>query len=221
MNSLIHLGGAIAATWLALVFGYGTLDSNVIGLALLAVALLFLVLIWEGAREDYHNLFTDSGRGMLPTAWMALGMVLLVSWVFMEARPDYELGAVSFTDVSETVALVSSASPIAAGNYDSLDSPRGTDYQVPAGQTLYIAQLLGAPHTTAALDTTLSIGYGDTAVADSTSAPDALVIVFSTTYRAADGPPLPVEVFVPVPAGKYPFVLTDRAIAVQAVGVAR
>ena len=95
------------------------------------------------------------------------------------------------------------------GPVDSFESPRGTDYQVPAGATTYIVQLEGVP-ATSTQDVSIQIGYGDTAVANATSAPDAAVIVYAITVD--DGLlPAPREVLIPIPAGKYPFMLMDAA----------
>ena len=53
------------------------------------------------------------------------------------------------------------------------------------------------------------------------SAPDSAVVVFVTTWEAADGAPTPMEVFIPIPAGMYPFVIPSGSANVQAVGEVR
>ena len=86
---------------------------------------------------------------------------------------------------------------------------------------LYITRLTGLPQDATSTSETLTIGYGDTAVGNATTAPDAAVIVFVTTWESADGAPVPLEVFVPIPAEKYPYVLPSGAGNVQASGVVR
>ena len=156
-----------------------------------------------------------------PTALAFAATALVVVLLLWPLAPTYVIGSTTTRDAGSGVALVASVSPVTADRWDSLESPRGTDYQVPAGQTLYITEIVGSPQVAASTSVTLTVGYGDTAVGNATSAPDAAVVVFVTTWEAADGAPLPIEVYIPIPAGKYPYVLPSGASNVQATGTVR
>ncbi len=142
-------------------------------------------------------------------------------FVFAGFQASAQVGGLSTRDFPSVTALVNSTSPVTADYYDSYESPQGTDYVVPAGQTLYITSLQGHPLAAAATSTTVRIGYGDTAVNATTTAPTAATVVYTITFRTNDDPPAPYAVFIPIPTGKYPFMLVDQDVNIQATGVAR
>jgi hypothetical protein len=153
---------------------------------------------------------------------LAASTILLLGlfWLQVGRVGSYSAGASLTTDRSGTLQLVNSASVITDGNYDTFESPRGTDFQVPTGQTLTIAAWLAGLQTTGA-DAALEIGHGSTAVSNSASPPTDPIIVFSIPYRTSgglNGQPLLAE----IPAGRYPFVrVTGADYGVSAVGMVR
>ena len=153
-------------------------------------------------------------REGLPMVLLVLAAGLLV-WISGAA------GRLNAENPGAMVALVNSQDILTANSYDSFESPRGTDYQVPAGQTIYITNLLGFPHSPASTSEHFHIGYGDTAVNDSVAAPTNAIIVCDYSWESADGPPAPVPMFCPIPAGKYPFVQPSGDGNFQATGEVR
>lgn len=162
---------------------------------------------------------------MHPSTYVAGLLTLLIAiviiWAGLFGGPEYQVGNISFRSAGDGVNLVSSTSPVTAGRYDTLQSPRGSAYSVPADRTLYLGSILGTPHASASLDTTITLGYANAAVSNSSAAPDTPVIVFSYTYRTADGALLPADIFVPIPEGKYPFTFVDRPIVLSVNGITR
>ena len=153
---------------------------------------------------------------MIRSSIVAIAVVAFGVTVVLWIQPRFEIAGATTRDPRDLVALVNSQATVQADRWDSFESPRGTDYQVPAGATTYIVQLEGVP-ATSTQDVSIQIGYGDTAVANATSAPDAAVIVYAITVD--DGLlPAPREVLIPIPAGKYPFMLMDAAGNLQATG---
>lgn len=132
-------------------------------------------------------------------------LVLLIVGFAATQQGKYQAGGVEVHSSNDIVALTSSTNTVDAGNYDTLESPRGTDYQVPAGTT-FVVTLLTASGTG-------DIGYGDDAVSDSASPPTNAVTV--CTFIGSG------EVWCPIPSDKFPFVRVDTAGAVSAVGVER
>ena len=117
------------------------------------------------------------------------------------------------------VALTTSSSAITAGNYDTLESPRGSAYMAPEDKGLYIIAWTGNPHVNPSTDFTLEIGYGDTVVSNSSSAPTGATVVYAVTWRSADGHAEPREAWIPIPSGKYAFIRpVGAAGAFSAVG---
>lgn len=123
----------------------------------------------------------------------------------------YKIGGAETRDPSELKALVGSAKNLNSGRYDTFESPRGTDYVVPAGKTLYITRVMGGHQLTGGSAADLGIGYGDTGVGDDPSAPTNAKMLWQVTFFTVNGLNVDVEVFLPVPAGKYPFALATGA----------
>ena len=112
------------------------------------------------------------------------------------------------------VALIATdAGGITDGNYDTLQSPVGTNYAVPAAVTLFITGLtVGA----GAAGVVVELGYGDDAVNDSASAPSAAVVLYEQTLGAAQAL-AELDVFGQVPAGKLPYMRVTGAGAWRAM----
>ena len=95
-------------------------------------------------------------------------------------------------------------------NFMTLESPIGTDIQVAAGKTLFITRL----HVTTAVAATIfRIGYGDDGVPDQAGAPTASVnVTFNFRIKNANDRDV-IDLFVPIPAGKFPWIKLDTVAA--------
>ena len=156
---------------------------------------------------------------------VALGIIgaiiWLLVWITTMSQPTYGVGAATVTDPALTVSLTNSQANLTASRYDTFESPRGTDYVVPAGQTLYITLLVGRPDTDATLNQ-IEIGYGDDGVANSITAPTTPVVVFAASWEATETDlPRFTNLTIPIPAGKYPYLWANQSSNVQALGIAR
>jgi len=100
------------------------------------------------------------------------------------------------------VALVATDSGgITDGNFDTFQSPAGTNYTVAASALLFITELtVGA----GAAGVVVELGYGDDAVNDSASAPTNAVVLYDQTLGAAQAL-AELDIFAQVPAGKFPY----------------
>lgn len=123
----------------------------------------------------------------------------------MAIGPIYKLGNVVLDDATKIVVLASSLGTT-SGKYGTLRdvaaTNAGTSYQVPSLKTLNIIQcILSGSVAGNFID---MIGYGDTAVTDSVSAPtNPLGNNFRYTCPANASVILPLN--IAIPAGKYPF----------------
>ena len=154
------------------------------------------------------------------TPFAAIAIVIgLVLMLF--AVPSITIGSGVEGPLSDFVALTNSQDILTADRYDSFESPRGTDYAVPAGKTFYLTALLGLPHVTGSTDEHFHIGYADDAVNDSVAAPTNPIIVCDWSWESTDSNPIVLDLFCPIPAGKYPFVYSSGAGNFQATGTAR
>ena len=159
---------------------------------------------------------------------VALGLAaFFILWMQMNrfTKDDVTVGALGLSGGRsvEVITLInSSTSTPALGRYDSLDSPRSTNYTVPTGQSLYVYAVGWTNATSTPL--TLLIGYGDTKVQNSASAPTNLVVQYSATGQA-NGEPMLLPMTVAIPAGKIPVVFIggtgDYPSDVMAYGVER
>lgn len=132
----------------------------------------------------------------------------------------YKIGSIETWDPTELKTLVTSQEDVTSGRYDTLESPRGTDYVVPAGKTLYIGKLQGGTGQASGANGRIEIGYGDDGVADSVSAPTNALVVYQIRHRTSDGlRPWDEDVWIPIPAGKYPYVRLGGAGNLTVVGI--
>lgn len=123
-------------------------------------------------------------------------------------------------NAANTVTLTNQSGAVTASRYDTLESPQGTGYQVGSGKTLYINRWQGWPDTTGLTIVNIRIGYGDTVVHNSVSAPTNAITVYDATFPANSSPTgAPFPVFIPIPAGKYAWASINGAFNIQAVGV--
>lgn len=104
---------------------------------------------------------------------------------------------------SELITLFADAS--VANYYDTMDSPVGTPYVVPGGKTLYICAFdqypTGAGHA-------FYIGYANTSVNDSASAPTTPIQVTGSYPGAVGNTRYSANIVAKIPTGKYPFIQT-------------
>ena len=92
--------------------------------------------------------------------------------------------------------------------YDTFEFPEDTDYVVPGGKTLYIVKLT---YTGDAANGRIRVGYGDDAKDNDVAAPTNAKFV-SLWYGAPVAEQKYTEnCFIPVPAGKYPFIQGQTA----------
>ena len=140
---------------------------------------------------------------------VALGLAaFFILWMQMNrfTKDDVTVGALGLSGGRsvEVITLInSSTSTPVLGRYDSLDSPRSTNYTVPTGQSLYVYAVGWTNATSTPL--TLLFGYGDTKVQNSAAAPTNLVVQYSATGQA-NGEPMLLPLTVAIPAGKIPVV---------------
>lgn len=138
----------------------------------LALAIIFFGLFWFHTDGFSGNVFTCGG---------AL---------------EFKAAAINTCD-----GLITPSTSPGGGNYDSVDLPLGTSYEVAARRTFLLA---GVAVTIGATSTTLQFGYGDTHVENSVAAPASDVVLGEVQYPANAGLVL-TSITGEVPAGKFPW----------------
>lgn len=160
----------------------------------------------------------SSGREWLPI--IALVLVLAFAGAqALQSQGGFGLAGVEINDHEAAVALTNTQYDLTAFRYDTYQAPRGSAYRVPAGKTLYLVQIAGRPKTASSTPVDLQMGYADEAVADSISAPTGARVVWEVSWVAVNGPPDPIDVMVPIPEGKYPWVRASSTGNYQATGI--
>lgn len=86
-------------------------------------------------------------------------------------------------------------------DFDTVQYPLGTDYQVPAGKTLYISTVLFYGDTA---KTIMRVLYGDDVVTASATPPTNPVYITPFYTVLVSGEDHHHETLIEVPAGKYP-----------------
>jgi hypothetical protein len=154
-------------------------------------------------------------RGVNLAGVVAVAIIIFAVWVTMVREgqvPGHtgltvNLGALSADAVDVADVLVTLQPPtdqLTTGRYDSFDSPVGTSYAVPAGKTLLIVG--GDAPDESGSPALYSVGYGDTHVENSVSAPTNPVVItkFTVTEGARE-----LALWAEIPSGKFPFVFFD------------
>ena len=158
-------------------------------------------------------------------AWAGVFFFLLtvvVAYVdFQTGRETWTVGSITTRNETALVSLTNSMDILTDNRYDSYQSPRGVNYQTPAGVTLYIGYLMGTPDTAGSTAVHVRIGYGDEAVSDSLAAPTNAVIVWDASFENPANMSNPRSVWIPIPENKYPFLQLTPGGSVQAVGIER
>lgn len=109
----------------------------------------------------------------------------------------------------------------AANLFTTLQSPEGTNYQVPAGKTFFITKIIW---TGTAIGNAVVIGYGDSAVVNSATPPTNPQNVTGSTIgvfkiRVANEV-LRENLMIAIPVGKFPFIKSiGGAVSVQIEGI--
>jgi len=119
----------------------------------------------------------------------------------------FDLGSITLDLADAQTRINVMVNPTAAlmvDNYDSFDSPLGTDFIVAAGMEFHITAA-DLPHDNPRA--LFSIGYGDTHVEDSAAAPTNAVILYRTTIDDQSEHFFPLHMVIP--AGKHPFLLFE------------
>jgi hypothetical protein len=118
-----------------------------------------------------------------------------------QGNPEAEIGQVTIpaNNFSALTTLVNRTEDATGGNYDSLDSPRGSTFST-ADSLFRILSFHFDPNTAGA---TVEIGYGDDAVTDSVAPPTANQVVFSQTLSGTASATTPV--FIPIPRNTVPY----------------
>jgi len=159
----------------------------------------------------------------------AIGGLILIALAFLvvyvdyrSAEPSYAIGSLRTGNPSELIALTNSQAEIPASYYDTLESPNGTDYQVPSGATLYLGAFMGLAQAAAGTNVTIEVGYGDDAVAATSTAPTFAVPVARWTYVTANGVDgLLQVVWAAIPADKYVYARVSQPGNWQVTGLER
>lgn len=160
----------------------------------------------------------DKSLGII-TALVIIAVLIL--WGATDGfRPDtITIGSVELSGQrsGDVVTLIQATSfeSLVVNNFDSMDSPRGTSYQVPAGKTLYVYLINWTPN---ASSTTLWFGYGDNHVENSTTTPTNAVALFTSTGQVS-GEPINASTLLAVPEGKYPAITFQDGAGAAPSGV--
>ena len=101
--------------------------------------------------------------------------------------------------VSDQNMNVFQARPTAINNYDTMQRPIGTQYQVPAGQVLTFGEVV----IMASAAGTMDIGSATAAIADGAGPPAGAVDDLRIYYNAAGLFRVPVS--IPIAATRYPY----------------
>ena len=154
---------------------------------------------------------------MLRASWVALALTLVVGIMalYLYTHTQSEYGVIGATDVSGVTACAAGLDP---ARYDTVQSPAGTDYIVPAGSTLVITHLIYS----GAIGATVSLGYGTGTADNATEQPEGAVFLLGTGDRSsivATGDMRSLGVFASIPAGHYPFVAGSSTGDIQIFGV--
>jgi len=119
--------------------------------------------------------------------------------------------------LDEFTGIKSISGSVTDNNYDSLEVPVGTKYQVPADKIFRIGLIL---YCSEKAPTKISIGYGDTAVTDSAVAPvNPVTIIRNLSLEIADKQ-YRENIYMFVPPLKYPFIKSsNQSMCCDIVGI--
>ena len=159
--------------------------------------------------------------GVIGASYLALAVVVAVVAAFFYMMPTMTIGgALVVRDLDSVVTLTNSVNQITDDYYDTYETPRGTDYLVPTGKTLYVTHLEGNNLKGAAHER-IMLGYSTDTVTNSATPPTGAVIMVNFTFEESDISDIHEDIFMVVPAGNYPWIHLDGGGAVQATGYLR
>jgi len=150
---------------------------------------------------------------------VGLAVLLWLGIAGVASNPVVTVNGIDTRDLGKIVALTNSQTDVTSGRYDSFESPRGTNYQVPAGQTLYLAHIEGQSGSVGGLET-IRIGYSTETVDNQVASPAGAVTVmeFSLNSATTDAHR---DIFIPIPEGMYPWISMTGSGNLQATGFLR
>jgi hypothetical protein len=159
--------------------------------------------------------------GVIGASYLALAVTVAIVAMFFYMAPVRSIGgAMVVRDLDSIVTLTSSVNSITDNYYDTYQTPRGTDYLVPAGKKLYVTHLEGNVIKGAGNER-IMLGYSTATVSNSASAPTGAVIMVNFTFEESDVNTKRHAVTFVVPGGFYPFIHIDGGGAIQATGYLR
>jgi len=124
----------------------------------------------------------------------------------------YKLGAYK-QDTSAANCYQAGTVLSGANLYSTLERPDGVNLSaVPAGKTWYLTRIMVAGGTAG---TYAEIGYGDSAVHNSVSAPTNAQKLSRVIGVAAADTIVDKDIFIAIPAGKYPFIFATGSMRVH------
>ena len=148
-------------------------------------------------------------------------LVGAVGWFVLGPTQRYPVGGLTTDNIANVVVMTTSAT-ITDGNYDTLQSPQGTAYQVTETRTLLIGSVVGEPLGGVGMAAILELGCGTSAVQDSATPPADPVVLYSITWETNLAPPVERRVYTTCAAGQYPWVhMAGGNYAVSVTGVLR
>lgn len=123
----------------------------------------------------------------------------------------YRLAGVETQVPGNVRSLVNSQREVPSARYDSLQSPGGGPYASPSGKSFLGVKLQGGIEASLAQNAVLEVGYADSPLANSATPPPNAVAVWRAAWRALPGVFLDLDLLVPIPTGKYPYIYASGA----------
>lgn len=130
------------------------------------------------------------------------------------------------TDNPSNIVTITAPTSKGTADYETMEFPVGTDYQVPSGKTLYITKLIVSANAASA---DFAIGYGDTGVANGVTAPTNFVQItpnrmYPFKYvngSGSSGVTTEHDVWIPIPQLKFPCARSNGTAGayVTAIGI--
>ena len=111
--------------------------------------------------------------------------------------------------IDTDVGIDTKSANASSGNYDSLEKPVGTKYQVPVGKVFKIGKVIFAGSS---VNAKCTIGYADTPVDDDSTPPTNPVELLPLIPVDVAKKLINVEIFIKIPAEKYPYIRASGGV---------